>query len=99
MEPQASGSLRLTAPGKGYVAANIALILVVALLALFVALSYRWDREEHRRNLIADILWVEQNFRFHVEADEASLVALGQEATERTLTPTAFEQRVRHLQS
>ncbi|HEX4597799.1 MAG TPA: ATP-binding protein [Burkholderiaceae bacterium] len=89
---------RSSGPGPGYVAANIALILVVALLALFVFLSYYWDREEQRRKLIADFLWVEQNFRFHVESDEIALVALGQEIVDRHLNATEFEDRVRHLQ-
>src|SRR6202521_6163013 len=89
---------RSSGPGPGYVAANIALILVVALLALFVFLSYYWDHEEQRRKLIADFLWVEQNFRFHVESDEIALVALGQETVDRRLSATEFEDRVRHLQ-
>jgi two-component system sensor histidine kinase DctS len=97
---EAAESLRLfSAPGRGYVAANVALILVVVLLALFVVLSYRWDQDDQRRTLIADVLWVEQNFRFHVEADEASLITLGQEVVDRNLDATAFEHRVRHLQS
>jgi two-component system sensor histidine kinase DctS len=89
---------RSSAPGPSYVAANIALILVVALLALFVFLSYYWDREEQRRQLIADFLWVEQNFRFHVESDEIALVALGQDIVDRHLNASEFEDRVRHLQ-
>jgi two-component system sensor histidine kinase DctS len=76
----------------------VALILVIALLALFVVLLYYWDREDNRRKLVADFLWVEQNFRFHVESDEIALVALGQEIVDRTLTATEFEHRVRHLQ-
>jgi two-component system sensor histidine kinase DctS len=89
---------RLSEPGPGYVAANIALILVMALLAVWVVLSHYWDREEQRRKLTADFLWVEQNFRFHVESDEISLDALGQETVERKLGPAEFEDRVRHLQ-
>ena len=89
---------RLAQPGPGYVAANIALILVVALLALWVVLSYYWDHEEQRRKMTADFLWVEQNFRFRVESDEISLDALGQETVERRLGPAEFEDRVRHLQ-
>ena len=89
---------RLSGPGPEYVAANIALILVVAVLVLFVVLSYYWDREDRHRALIADFLWVEQNFRFHVESDEIALVALGQETLDRTLSATEFEERVRHLQ-
>jgi len=89
---------RLSQPGPGYVAANIALILVVALLALWVVLSHYWDREDQRRKLTADFLWIEQNFRFHVESDEISLDALGHEAVERKLGPAQFEDRVRHLQ-
>ena len=89
---------RLSRPGPSYVAANIALIMVVTLLALFVFLSYYWDREDQRRKLVADFLWVEQNFRFHVESDEIALVALGQEIVERKLKATEFEDRVRHLQ-
>src|SRR5260370_2294838 len=89
---------RSSGPGPGYVAANIALILVVALLALFVFLSYYWDHEEQRRKLMADFLWVEQNFRFHVESDEIALVALGQEMVDRRLGATEFQDRIRHLQ-
>src|SRR5689334_13909993 len=88
-----------SSPGPGYLAANVAILLVVALLGVFVVLSYRWDHEEQRRSLIADILWVEQNSRFFVETDAASLVALGQEAANGKLTATAFENRARHLKS
>ena len=88
---------QFVATGWKWNAANLALGSVVLLLTAYLWLSHHWDFEERRRNLIADVLWAEQTLRFHLQADEDSIVALGQEAAERQLTAADFEHRVQQL--
>jgi two-component system sensor histidine kinase DctS len=49
---------------------RLAFILFVGGVALLLWMSDRADKEERRATLISDILWLEQNLRFHLARNE-----------------------------
>lgn len=76
---------------------NIAMVLVLVLLATLLWLSHRRDIEEQHDNLIADLLWVEQNFRFNLEQTQQLLSEIGQETHDKRLNANDFDNRIRSL--
>ena len=52
---------------------RLAFILFVGGVALLLWMSDRADKEERRATLISDILWLEQNLRFHLTRNEELL--------------------------
>lgn len=72
----------------------MAFILFVGGVALLLWMSDRADKEERRATLISDILWLEQNLRFHLTRNEELLGRIDQA---HTATPAAFESFARTL--
>ena len=56
-----------------------AVALFIAAMAALLWLIHREDAEEQRATLITDVLWMEQNFSFQFERNNALLVQLGPE--------------------
>lgn len=52
---------------------RLAFILFVSGVALLLWMSERADKEERRETLISDMLWLEQNLRFHLVRNEELL--------------------------
>jgi two-component system sensor histidine kinase DctS len=67
---------------------RLAFILFVGGVALLLWTSDRADKEERRATLISDILWLEQNLRFHLARNEE---VLGRIDLTHTLNAKAFE--------
>jgi two-component system sensor histidine kinase DctS len=67
---------------------RLAFILFVGGVALLLWMSDRADKEERRATLISDILWLEQNLRFHLTRNEE---VLGRIDTAHTVSGAAFE--------
>ncbi len=67
---------------------RLAFILFVGGVAVLLWTSERADKEERRATLISDILWLEQNLRFHLTRNEE---VLGHIDLTHTLDPKAFE--------
>lgn len=67
---------------------RLAFILFVGGVALLLWMSERADKEERRATLISDILWLEQNLRFHLTRNEELLGRVGRI---HTSDPKAFE--------
>ncbi len=71
-----------------WVLPRLAFILFVGGVALLLWTSERADKEERRATLISDILWLEQNLRFHLTRNEEVLSHID---LAHTLDPKAFE--------
>lgn len=67
---------------------RLAFILFVGGVALLLWMSDRADKEERRAALISDILWFEQNLRFHLTRNEE---VLGRIDAAHTVSAAAFE--------
>jgi two-component system sensor histidine kinase DctS len=67
---------------------RLAFILFVGGVALLLWMSERADKEERRATLISDILWLEQNLRFHLTRNEE---VLGRISPAQTVSAAAFE--------
>ena len=67
---------------------RLAFILFVGGVALLLWMSDRADKEEKRATLISDILWLEQNLRFHLTRNEE---VLGRISPAHTVSAAAFE--------
>jgi two-component system sensor histidine kinase DctS len=67
---------------------RLAFVLFVGGVALLLWMSDRTDKEERRATLISDILWLEQNLRFHLTRNEE---LLGRIDSAHTASPAAFE--------
>lgn len=67
---------------------RLAFILFVGGVALLLWMSDRADKEERRETLISDMLWLEQNLRFHLVRNEE---VLGRIDPRLTINATDFE--------
>ena len=66
----------------------LSLALFLAAIAALVWLTRTYDADEQRTTLINDVLWMEQNLRFHLDRNEVNLQESGRELfAERPLTP------------
>ena len=66
----------------------LSLTLFLAAIAALVWLTREYDADEQRTTLINDVLWMEQNLRFHLDRNEVNLQEIGRELfAERPLTP------------
>ena len=71
-----------------WVLPRLAFILFVGGVALLLWTSERADQDERRATLISDILWLEQNLRFHLTRNEE---VLGRISPAHTVSAAAFE--------
>ncbi|MEI8164088.1 MAG: PAS domain S-box protein [Betaproteobacteria bacterium] len=71
-----------------WVLSRLAFILFVGGVVLLLWMSDRADKEERRATLISDILWLEQNLRFHLTRNEE---LLGRIDRPHTASAAAFE--------
>lgn len=74
-------------------AVGLLLVLLVALLWLLRETAI----DEQRATLIADVLWLEQNFRFHLEGNAESMEQLALDLSTEHDAQTTFQTRARHL--
>lgn len=70
-------------------------LLVVAVIAL-LWLLHRNEQEEQRTTLISDVLWLEQNLRFHLSSTENQLQQLAQDL-EQEDSRSIFQLRGQYL--
>lgn len=79
---------------------KVALGLLVAFLLALLWLLRENEIEEQRTTLIADVLWLEQNFRFHLDNDTDQLQQLSYDLSRQATAPKAgelFRVRARHI--
>jgi len=78
---------------------ELAVIFFVLAIIAFLWLVDRQDREQRRHALISDILWLEQNIRFHLQSNQEALSLLAREIAEQELPEEGFRIRSAHLVS
>jgi two-component system sensor histidine kinase DctS len=71
-------------------------LLVILLIALLWLLQDN-EKEEQRATLIADVLWLEQSFRFHLESNTEQLQQLSLDLARSANSDQLFDTRARHL--
>ncbi len=76
----------------------LSLALFLAAIAALVWLTRAYDSDEQKTTLISDVLWMEQNLRFHLDRNEVQLQQLGPALYGGKLTAPA-EAQLRHLLS
>ncbi len=66
----------------------LSLALFLAAIAALVWLTREYDADEQRTTLLNDVLWMEQNLRFHLDRNEIHLQEIGRELfIDRPLPP------------
>lgn len=76
---------------------KIAIALLVVALVGFLWISQRNEREEQRANLIADLLWLEQNLRFNLQNGREQFEHLAVTLTEDANPEDVFDRHVSSL--
>jgi len=71
-------------------------LLVVLLIALLWLLQEN-EHEEQQATLIADVLWLEQSFHFHLEGNVEQLQQMALDLARSNDTDRLFDTRARHL--
>lgn len=66
-------------PGRLWLITRIGLLLLTGAIGALLWLSYSADVDERRATLISDMLWLEQDLRFHLVHNEELLGRLGAE--------------------
>ncbi|OYW31158.1 MAG: PAS domain-containing sensor histidine kinase [Methyloversatilis sp. 12-65-5] len=95
-----SSTLSATAaPGWYWVMPRVALVLFLAAIAALVWLLHSTDQEDQRAAMISDVLWMEQDLRFHLDRNAELIGQLGREAAEKGFDAAALDLRARNLVS
>lgn len=90
LKPPVWSSWYLTMP-------KLAVGLLVALLIALLWLLQDNEKEEQRATLIADVLWLEQSIRFHLDSNREQLQQLALDLAVSGEAGKLFETRARHL--
>ena len=77
----------------------LSLALFLAAIAALVWLTREYDADEQRTTLINDVLWMEQNLRFHLDRNEIHLQEIGRELFAERPLSSATEARLASLLS
>ncbi|HNJ51120.1 ATP-binding protein [Accumulibacter sp.] len=76
---------------------RLAVGLLLALLIALLWLLHRNEVEEQRATLIADVLWLEQSLRFHLDGHSEQLQQLALDLTQTRKPHPLFDLRARHI--
>lgn len=79
--------------GWRWVLPRVSLALFVLAIGALLWLLHARDREEQHDNLINDVLWIEQNFRFQLDRNAELLQRLGDEIASGRLDDATIDQR------
>lgn len=95
--------IALTQPGKKKMRwllalPKLGLILLMAALITLLWLLQRSEHEEQRNILIKDVLWLEQNLRFHLESNRDQLQQIAMDMAHHQNPEETFRPRATHLQ-
>lgn len=71
-------------------------LLLIMLVALLWQLREN-ERDDQRTSLVADVLWLEQNIRFHLEGNADQLQQLALDLVQEQESRRVFDTRVRHI--
>ncbi|WP_018411070.1 sensor histidine kinase [Methyloversatilis thermotolerans] len=76
---------------------RVAVVLFLLAITALIGWLHEQDREDQRQAMISDVLWMEQDLRFHLDRNAELMAQLGRERLERQLDAYAFELRARNL--
>ena len=76
---------------------KLAVGLLLVLLITLLWLLHRNEIDEQRSTLIADVLWLEQSLRFHLDGNSEQLQQLALDLTRAKRQGELFDLRARHL--
>jgi two-component system, LuxR family, sensor histidine kinase DctS len=91
------GVLPATAPGWYWVVPRVAVALFLLAICTLVWWLHHTDLEEQRATMISDVLWMEQDLRFHLDRNAEQIAQLGREIADRRLGAHDVELRKRNL--
>ena len=94
---QAAVSTSPTAGGHYWRLPALTIALFLVLIAALVWLTRYYDLEEQHSTLVSDVLWMEQNLRFHMERNEEQLAQLAEEILSSGKASTQGEAHLRQL--
>ncbi|PKO48839.1 MAG: PAS domain-containing sensor histidine kinase [Betaproteobacteria bacterium HGW-Betaproteobacteria-4] len=76
---------------------KLGIVLLLAALLALLWLLHRNEAEEERTSLIKDVLWLEQNLRFHLNGNEEQLQQLALEIADLQAGQKRFRVRAEHM--
>ncbi|MBU1364695.1 MAG: PAS domain S-box protein [Gammaproteobacteria bacterium] len=76
---------------------KLGIVLLLAALLSLLWLLHRNEAEEERTSLIKDVLWLEQNLRFHLNGNEEQLQQLALEIADLPAGQKRFRLRAEHM--
>ncbi|HEX9181079.1 MAG TPA: hypothetical protein VF859_11830, partial [Burkholderiales bacterium] len=76
---------------------ELAVMFFVLAIVAFIWIADRQEREQRRHALIGDILWLEQNIRFHVQSNDDLLALMAREFADGVLSEEGFRLRASSL--
>lgn len=76
---------------------KLAVLLLVGMIGSLLWVLQRNEADEQRQQLIADLLWIEQNFRFTLSRNEEQLQQLALDLGHSKNPQATFDLNIRHL--
>lgn len=76
---------------------KLGIVLLLASLLTLLWLTHQNEIDEDRATLIKDVLWLEQNIRFHLNGNEEQLQQLASDLGTQTDSKRLFQLRAAHL--
>ncbi|AXS79481.1 PAS domain-containing sensor histidine kinase [Dechloromonas sp. HYN0024] len=76
---------------------KLGIVLLLASLLTLLWLTHQNEIDEDRATLIKDVLWLEQNIRFHLNGNEEQLQQLASDLGTQTDSKGLFQLRAAHL--
>ncbi len=98
-----TGPLRPSAPsdlhwsGWYLTLPKLAIAMLVVMLAALFWLLNKNEAEDQRAGLVADVLWLEQNLRFHLEGNADQIQQLAIDLNKDADAARLFDTRARHM--
>lgn len=95
--PPLSTAAKSSGTGWYWIVPRVAVALFLLTIAALVWWLHSNDLEEQRATLINDVLWMEQDLRFHLDRNAEQMAQIGRDAGDRRLDPQVIEARLRNL--
>lgn len=95
--PPLSAAAKSSGTGWYWIVPRVAVGLFLLTIAALVWWLHSNDLEEQRATLINDVLWMEQDLRFHLDRNAEQMAQIGRDASDRRLDPQVIEARLRSL--
>jgi hypothetical protein len=84
-------------PGWYWMVPRVAIALFLLAIGTLVWWLHRNDLDEQRATMINDVLWMEQDLRFHLDRNAEQMAQIGREAADGRLDARVIEARQRNM--